>query len=57
MDHEHPEPPSFWRAPAGMTLLVAAAVGGCYLGTAGTAAMATSTVKPGGPTMNALVQP
>jgi len=31
MDHEHPEPPSFWRSPAGLTLLVAFAVGGFYL--------------------------
>jgi hypothetical protein len=31
MDHEHQEPPSFWRSPAGLTLLVAMAVGGFYL--------------------------
>lgn len=37
MDHEHPEPPPFWRSPAGLTLLVAAAVGGFYLVTEHTA--------------------
>jgi len=28
MDHEDRELPSFWRSPAGLTLLVAFAVGG-----------------------------
>jgi len=32
-----PESPSFWRSPAGMTLLVAVAVGGFYLLTEHTA--------------------
>ena len=31
MDHEHSEPPPFWRSPAGLTLAVAAAVGGFLL--------------------------
>ena len=31
MDHGHSEPPPFWRSPAGLTLLVAAAVGGFLL--------------------------
>jgi hypothetical protein len=31
MDHEHSEPPPFWRSPAGLALLVAAAVGGFLL--------------------------
>lgn len=30
MDHEHQAPP-FWSSPAGLVLLVAAAVGGFYL--------------------------
>jgi len=38
MDHEHQSfPPPFWRSPAGLTLLVAAAVGGFYLVTEHTA--------------------
>jgi hypothetical protein len=37
MDIEHPEPPSFWRSSAGLTLLVAIAVGGFYLVTEHTA--------------------
>jgi hypothetical protein len=37
MDHEHPEPPSFWRSPAGLALLVAVAAGGFYLVTEHTA--------------------
>lgn len=37
MDLAHPEPPSFWRSPAGLTLLVAIAVGGFYLVTEHTA--------------------
>lgn len=37
MDHDHSEPPPFWRSPAGLTLLVAAAVGGFYLVTEHTA--------------------
>ena len=37
MEHEHPEPPSFWRSPAVLTLLVAAAIGGFYLVTEHTA--------------------
>ena len=37
MDHEHSPPPSFWRSPAGLTLLVAAAAGGFYLVTEHTA--------------------
>jgi len=28
---DHSPPPSFWRSPAGLTLLVAVAVGGFYL--------------------------
>jgi len=31
MDHEHSGPLPFWRSPAGLTLLVAAAVGGFLL--------------------------
>jgi hypothetical protein len=31
VDHEHSEPPPFWRSPAGLTLWVAAAVGGFLL--------------------------
>jgi hypothetical protein len=32
VDHEHqPPPPAFWRSPAGLTLLLAVAVGGFYL--------------------------
>ena len=31
MDHEHSGPPPFWRSPAALTLLVAAAVGGFLL--------------------------
>jgi hypothetical protein len=31
MDHEHSEPPPFRRSPAGLTMLVAAAVGGFLL--------------------------
>lgn len=31
MGDDHLEPPSFWRSPAGVTLLVALAVGGFYL--------------------------
>jgi hypothetical protein len=38
MNHEQGEPPpSFWRSPAGLTLLVAMAVGGFYLVTEHTA--------------------
>jgi len=37
MDHEHPATPSFWRSSAGLTLLVAIAVGGFYLVTEHTA--------------------
>lgn len=37
MDHDHSESPPFWRSPAGLTLLVAAAVGGFYLVTEHTA--------------------
>lgn len=37
MDHLPPEAPSFWRSPAGVALLVAAAVGGFYLVTEHTA--------------------
>ena len=37
MDHDHPKPPPFWRSPAGLTLLVASAVGGFYLLTEHTA--------------------
>jgi hypothetical protein len=37
VDHEHPQAPPFWRSPAGLTLLVAAAVGGFYLVTEHTA--------------------
>jgi hypothetical protein len=31
VDHEHSQPPSFWRSPAGLTLVVAVAVGSFYL--------------------------
>lgn len=32
MDHsQHDHPPAFWKSPAGLTLLVAALVGGFYL--------------------------
>lgn len=31
MDHEHREPPSFWRSTAGLALLVTVAAGGFYL--------------------------
>lgn len=31
MADQHREPPSFWRSPSGLTLLVALAVGGFYL--------------------------
>ena len=31
MGHEHSEPSPFWRSPAGLTLLVAIAVGGFLL--------------------------
>jgi len=37
MDSEHSQVPSFWRSPAGFTLLVAIAVGGFYLVTEHTA--------------------
>lgn len=37
MDSDHSEPPSFWRSPAGLALLVATAVGGFYLVTEHTA--------------------
>ncbi|PNG46664.1 MULTISPECIES: DUF2933 domain-containing protein [unclassified Variovorax] len=37
MNHEHHEPQSFRRSPAGLGLLVAAAVGGFYLVTEHTA--------------------
>ncbi len=37
MDHENKDLPSFWRSPAGLTLLVAFAVGGFYLVTEHTA--------------------
>lgn len=37
MDHEHRHPPPFWRSPAGLTLVVAVAVGGFYLVTEHTA--------------------
>jgi hypothetical protein len=37
MDHEHAQPPSFWRSPSGLTLLVAVAAGGFYLVTEHTA--------------------
>lgn len=37
MNHEDRQPPSFWRSPAGLALLVAAAAGGLYLVTAHTA--------------------
>jgi len=39
VDHEHQQPPSFWRSPAGLTLFVAVAVGGFYLVTEHTAHM------------------
>ena len=31
MDHDHHDVPPFWRSPAGLTLLVALAVGGFFL--------------------------
>ncbi|MFG6466751.1 DUF2933 domain-containing protein [Roseateles sp. BYS87W] len=31
MDHDHHDVPPFWRPPAGLTLLVALAVGGFFL--------------------------
>jgi hypothetical protein len=37
MDHEREDTPAFWRSPAGLTLLVAVAVGGFYLVTEHTA--------------------
>lgn len=37
MDHQPQQPPSFWRSPAALTLLVAVAVGGFYLVTEHTA--------------------
>nr|WP_297354126.1 DUF2933 domain-containing protein [uncultured Caldimonas sp.] len=37
MEHQPQQPPPFWRSPAGLTLLVAAAVGGFYLVTEHTA--------------------
>ena len=37
MGYEHLGTPPFWRSPAGLTLLVAAAVGGFYLITEHTA--------------------
>ena len=37
MDHEQAQPPSFWRSPSGLTLLVAVAAGGFYLVTEHTA--------------------
>lgn len=38
MNHdEHPEIPSFWRSPAGLTLFFAIAIGGFYLITEHTA--------------------
>ena len=37
MEEEHHQPPSFWRSSAGLTLLVAVAVGGFYLVTEHTA--------------------
>lgn len=37
MNHDRQEPPAFWRSPAGLTLLVAVAVGGFYLVTEHTA--------------------
>ncbi|TXH86672.1 DUF2933 domain-containing protein [Thauera aminoaromatica] len=37
MDRPHEELPSFWRSPAGLTLLVALVVGGFYLVTEHTA--------------------
>jgi len=37
VNHEDRQPPSFWRSPAGLALLVAAAAGGLYLVTAHTA--------------------
>ena len=37
MDHEHPEPPSFWRSPAGLALCVALFAAGFYLLTEHTA--------------------
>lgn len=37
MDPQHQETPSFWRSPAGLTLLVALAAVGSYLATEHTA--------------------
>jgi hypothetical protein len=37
MDHEHSLAPPFWRGPAGVALLITAAVGGFYLVTEHTA--------------------
>jgi hypothetical protein len=37
MDHDHPEPPPFWRSPAGLTLCVALLLAGFYLLTEHTA--------------------
>jgi hypothetical protein len=37
MDHAPARPPSFWRSPAALTLLVAVAAGGFYLVTEHTA--------------------
>ncbi|MGA0609615.1 DUF2933 domain-containing protein [Caldimonas sp. KR1-144] len=37
MDHEHQEPPSFWRSSAAWALLVAVAAAGFYLVTEHTA--------------------
>lgn len=37
MNHDHEQAPSFWRSPAGLTLLVAIAVAGFYLLTEHTA--------------------
>lgn len=31
MDHDQSDPPPFWRSSAGLTLLVAAAIGGFFL--------------------------
>jgi len=37
VDHEHPEPPAFWRSPSGIALCVALGVAGFYLLTEHTA--------------------
>lgn len=37
MNHEHPEPPSFWRSPAGLGLCIALLAAGFYLLTEHTA--------------------